>query len=123
MVSRVGGQPAARGVRLLVAEPELAESLQPSEVDAATQALVARIVDLHPGGERLLEAEPDCGAGLLGLLVLSGILLREVEMPGTGHAELVGEGDLIMPGGADTGSGGCTIAWRVVEPARIAILD
>jgi CRP/FNR family cyclic AMP-dependent transcriptional regulator len=110
-------------MRVLVAEPELAEGLPASEVEAATQALVAPIVDLEPGGERLLDAEPDPARGLLGLLVLHGMLLREVELPGTGHAELVGEGDLILPGGSEAGSGDCTIGWRVVRPARVAILD
>ncbi len=110
-------------MRVLVAEPELAEDLPAAEVETAIQALVAPIVDLDPGEERLLEAEPDPARGLLGLLVLHGMLLREVELPGTGHAELVGEGDLILPGGADSGSGGATINWRIVTQARVAILD
>jgi CRP/FNR family cyclic AMP-dependent transcriptional regulator len=118
-----GPQQRPRGVRLLVAEPELAESLTTAQVEPATQALVARIADVRQGEERILEAEPDRDAGLLGLLVLHGILLREVAMPGTGHAELVGEGDLIMPGGADTGSVTSTIGWRVIDEARVAILD
>src|SRR4051794_37028124 len=122
MVSRVAASPGLRGVRLLVSEPELAEELTPAEVEAATQALIAPMVELEPGGERILEAEPDPSAGLLGLLVLDGMMLREVEMPGTGHAELVGEGDLIHPGGADDESGS-TICWRVISPARVAILD
>jgi hypothetical protein len=112
--------PRLRGVRLLMADPELAEELSPKDAQAATQALVAPIVDLNHGDERLLDAEPDPSGGLLGLLVLTGKLVREVELPGTTHAELVGEGDLVLPGG---GSGGCTVAWRVVEPARVAILD
>lgn len=123
MVSRGGGANGLRGVRLLVSEPELAEDLRADELEAATQALVAPLIELEPGGERLLEVEPDPARGLLGLLVLDGMLLREVEVPGTAHAELVGEGDLIHPGGADSGSGGSTISWRVVTPARVAILD
>jgi CRP/FNR family transcriptional regulator, cyclic AMP receptor protein len=112
-----------RGVRLLMVEPELGDGLAPAEVEAATQALVAPIVDLEPGNERLLEAEPDPSAALLGLLVLDGMLLREIELPGTAHAELVGEGDLILPGGAQPGSGGSTVSWRVLTHARVAILD
>ena len=96
-------QPRLRGVRLLVADPELAEGLTPAEAAAATQALVAPIVELKPGEERLLEAEPDASRGLLGLLVLGGMMLREVTVPGTTHAELVGEGDLLLPGGAVRG--------------------
>src|SRR3954453_11503007 len=111
MPGTLGAPPRLRGIRVLVAEPELAEGLPASEIEAATQALVAPIVDLEPGGERLLDAEPDPARGLLGLLVLHGMLLREVELPGTAHAELVGEGDLILPGGSEAGSGGCTIGW------------
>ena len=122
MVARGGLQQGLRGVRLLTAEPELAEDLTGDDVEAATQALVAPMVELQPGGERMLEAEPDTARGLLGLLVLDGMLLREVELPGTSHAELIGESDLILPGGVDSG-GGSTIMWRVISPARIAILD
>jgi CRP/FNR family cyclic AMP-dependent transcriptional regulator len=109
-----------RGVRLLMADPELAEGLSAADAEAATQSLVVPIVDIAAGEERLLEAEPELHGGLLGLLVLRGMLVREVELPGTAHAELVGEGDLVLPGGA---AEGCTIGWRVVGPARIAILD
>jgi CRP-like cAMP-binding protein len=109
-----------RGVRLLIADPELAEGLTPADAEAATQAIVVPIVDIAPGEERLLEAEPEPRGGLLGLLVLRGMHLREVDLPGTSHAELVGEGDLVLPGGA---AEGCTVGWRVVDPARVAILD
>jgi CRP/FNR family cyclic AMP-dependent transcriptional regulator len=116
-----------RGVRLLMADPELAEGLTPAAAEAATQALVVPIVDLGPGEERVLEADPDPRGGLLGLLVLRGMLVREVELPGTAHAELVGEGDLVLPGGGGSGgadgNGVCVVSWRVVEPARVAILD
>ncbi|MEA2468146.1 MAG: family transcriptional regulator, cyclic receptor protein [Thermoleophilaceae bacterium] len=106
-----------------MAEPELAEDLPPTAAEAATHALVAPIVELDHGEEHLLDTSPDPSGGLLGLLVLQGLLLREVEMPGTGHAELVGEGDLILPGGSEPGSDTCTIGWRVLERSRIAILD
>jgi CRP/FNR family cyclic AMP-dependent transcriptional regulator len=111
------------GVRLLRAEPELAEGLSADDAAAATRALVVPFVDLAHGEERLLEVEPDPHGGLLGLLVLRGMLVREVDLPGTAHAELVGEGDLVMPGGAGADAAGCMVGWRVVEPARIAILD
>ena len=52
-----------------------------------------------------------------------GLLIREVDVPGAGYAELVGAGDLILPGGGDAGSGAGSIGWRVLEPARVAILD
>jgi CRP/FNR family cyclic AMP-dependent transcriptional regulator len=116
-------QPRVRGVRLLVAEPELAEGLGQQAADAATQSLVVPVVDLDHGEERLLEAEPDRSGGLVGLLVLHGLMLRAIEVGGTGYAELVGCGDLILPGGTDTGSEAGTVGWRVLAPARVAILD
>ena len=115
--------PRVRGVRLLAAEPELAEGLTPAAAQKATQALVAPTVDLGSGEERVLDAEPERAGGLLGLFVLNGLLLRDVEVPGASYAELVGAGDLILPGGADAGSGAGSIGWRVLEPARVAILD
>jgi CRP-like cAMP-binding protein len=115
--------PRVRGVRLLAAEPELAEGMSPEAAEKATHSLVVPIVDLGPGEERVLDAEPDHAGGLLGLFVLNGLLLREVDVPGASYAALVGAGDLIMPGGADAGSGAGSINWRVLEPVRVAILD
>ncbi len=115
--------PRVRGVRLLAVEPELAEGLTPGAVEKATQALIAPTVDLGSGEERVLDAEPERSGGLLGLLVLNGLLLRDVEVPGASYAELVGAGDLILPGGGDAGPGAGSISWRVLQPARVAILD
>jgi CRP/FNR family cyclic AMP-dependent transcriptional regulator len=115
--------PRVRGVRLLAAEPELMEGLTQAAGQQATQALVVPIVDLGPGEERVLDAEPERAGGLMGLLVLEGLLLREVEVPGASYAELVGAGDLILPGGAEAGSGAGSIGWRVLQPSRVAILD
>jgi CRP-like cAMP-binding protein len=112
-----------RGVRLLAAEPELGEGLTPAAAQKATQALVVPIVELGSGEERVLDAEPERTGGLLGLFVLSGLLLREVDVPGASYAELAGAGDLFLPGGADAGSGAGSIGWRVLRPARVAILD
>src|SRR5215211_6386412 len=93
-VERDSTQTRPRGVRLLVADPELAEGLRPAAADAATRSVVVPIVELVEGQERVLDAEHDPGRELLGLLVLDGLLLREVDIPGTSHAELIGEGDL-----------------------------
>jgi CRP/FNR family transcriptional regulator, cyclic AMP receptor protein len=122
-VERDATQTRPRGVRLLVAEPELAEGLPPSTAEAATRALAVPIIEVGEGDERLLERDPDPSSGLLGLLVLEGLLLREVEIPGTAHADLIGDGDLVLPGGLETASGTCTVGWRVLEPTRLAVLD
>lgn len=116
-------QHRVRGVRLLAAEPELAEGMTPANVEKATQSLVVPVIDLGPGEERVLDAEPDPSGGLLGLFVLNGLLLREVDVPGASYAALVGAADLVMPGGADAGSGAGSISWRVLQPSRVAILD
>jgi CRP-like cAMP-binding protein len=112
-----------RGVRLLVADPELGEGLPPGAAEAAARSLVVPIIELGEGEERVLDREPDTSAGLLGLLVLDGLLLREVEIPGTAHAELLGEGDLVLPGGSESAASACTVRWRVLARSRLAILD
>ena len=57
--------------------------------------------------------------------MLEGLLLRRVGVDGRFGAELLGEGDLLRPW-QEEGSNGAlmhTTGWRVLEPARLAVLD
>jgi hypothetical protein len=66
-------------------------------------------------------ADPDA----LGLLVMEGVLVRKVGVDGRAGAELLGEGDLLRPWQEDSEplTLRWTSEWRVLEPARIAVLD
>jgi CRP-like cAMP-binding protein len=61
----------------------------------------------------------------IGLLVLEGLLIRRVGIDGRFGAELLAEGDLLRPWqGEDIQSTlPHTAGWRVVQPARLAVLD
>jgi CRP-like cAMP-binding protein len=65
-------------------------------------------------------------SGLIGLLVVDGLLLREIEVAGTVAAELIGTGDLIHPGdvqGSDLSPLNGRLRWKVLEETQAAVLD
>ena len=68
---------------------------------------------------------PAAAVGHLGLLLLDGMLLREVTLAGSPTAELLGPGDIVRPWDRD-GTDALVpheIGWSVVAPARLAVLD
>ena len=105
-------------VRLLEADPELA-----GELDAALIAAVSAPL-LRLGPEPGLRV-PDPPRGAMGLLVLEGLLSRQVLLSGRSSVELLGPGDLLRPWQDDGGAASVpsTARWRVLEPARLAVLD
>jgi CRP/FNR family transcriptional regulator, cyclic AMP receptor protein len=113
-----------RAVSLLEADPELAEGLPPDERDLALRHLRVPVTTIEPGRWR-----PDATTdwtGHLGLLVIEGVLARDVSIRRRCCAELVGAGDLIRPWDeADDAllSVDHTAQWEVIEPASVAIID
>jgi CRP/FNR family transcriptional regulator, cyclic AMP receptor protein len=63
--------------------------------------------------------------GGIGLLMLGGLVVRRVAVHGGSGVELLGQGDLIRPwqGEGETSSLSRTTDWRVLDSARIAVLD
>jgi hypothetical protein len=116
-----------RGVRLLVADPELGEGIPLRELELAQRALVVPLMEGMPGDEsalanRIRSQEPPPQ----GFLVLKGLLLRETEVAGAGAAELLGAGDVLVPGNrpaADLMPGGEHVEWRWLTAVRLAVLD
>ncbi len=109
--------------QILHEDPELAEAIGPSERELAVQACVARTVRIARG-----RWSPQGHAGIrdgIGLLVLEGLLLRRVGIDGRFGAELLGEGDLLRPwqGEGTESVLARTTGWRVLVPARMAVLD
>jgi hypothetical protein len=110
-------------VRLLAADPDLAEVLAEDELEAARLELIATGAALRRGpwtpGEMF---EP--GTRHLGLLVTQGVLCREVAIGGGTSAELVGPGDLIRPWEARAGFLVThEVSWHVLDDSVLAILD
>lgn len=102
------------GLRSALREPDRAR---------CRQHAVAAVVELphgdwEPGPATGSEAE-------LGLLVLDGLLIRDVTVAEARCGELIGPGTLLRPGD-DRGLDAPMrheVGWRVVEPSRIAVLD
>ncbi|HEX5193409.1 MAG TPA: helix-turn-helix domain-containing protein [Solirubrobacteraceae bacterium] len=65
------------------------------------------------------------GDSQLGLLLLEGLLLRDVSVAHTTCGELVGAGELLRPWDrfGDRAPMPVEIDWKALEPLRIAILD
>jgi CRP/FNR family transcriptional regulator, cyclic AMP receptor protein len=109
--------------RVLEEDPDLAGDLEGARLDEATRRCLADEIVLsekewQPG----LEAQQARDG--FGLLVLEGVLIRHVGLPGRFGAELLGPGDLLRPWdtGEDT-SLPFAVRFAVAERARIAILD
>jgi len=89
----------------------------------ARQHAVAAVVEL-PTGDWVPGAEHGVSAEL-GLLVLEGLLIRDVAIADARCGELIGPGMLLRPKD-DHGSDAPMrheVGWRVVEPTRLAVLD
>ena len=92
---------------------------------SARAASVARVLRV-PTGAWQAQSEADTARGGIGLLVLSGLLLRRVGMRARYGAELLGPGDILRPwqhDGEETGILPYDTAWRVFAPTRLAVLD
>ncbi len=111
-------------VRVLDADPDLGYGLDDEARSAAARFAVAEEMRLEPGAwdpHRAFGA----GDGILGVLVTSGLLKREVELANSACAELLGQGDLLRPWQEDVGGQFARFepAWEILEPTSVAVLD
>jgi CRP/FNR family cyclic AMP-dependent transcriptional regulator len=110
--------------RLLDLDQELGALLAGDRVAAAHKDLTAQVHGL-PVGEwsvaRLVATSPDH----VGLLVVDGVLCREVLVADTISAELLGPGDVVRPWQLrpDAGLVPMRVRWRALTPCRVAVLD
>jgi CRP-like cAMP-binding protein len=112
-------------VRLLEVDPELGADLDPEALRKATAELIAPVVPISwtTNSGRWGPADSE---GHLGLLVVEGLLLREVLLLGSSSAELLGEGDLLRPWDVDgeyTLPVAADVSWTVLVPCTVAILN
>jgi hypothetical protein len=106
--------------RLLEADPDLARSLPLGSIRALRPTLVADVVELPVGEWRPSTTEPQ--PGHLGYPLLDGLILRRTGINGSRSGELLSHGDLMRPWLEDPISFS-NVEWRVMEPARLAVLD
>jgi CRP/FNR family cyclic AMP-dependent transcriptional regulator len=111
-------------IPLLDADPDLGRLMTAEQVEAARRHLKVRQHVVEPGpweGERLREA----GAEHVGLLVLGGLMTRELVIADNVSAELLGPGDLVRPWQA-AGPERLVpydIRWTALERTDLAVLD
>ena len=113
------------GIRLLEAQPDLGEGLSPEDEADARRHVVALLDSVDPGPWEPSERYT-LDPAFFGLLVVDGMLSRDVELGGRRCSELLGPGDLLRPWDYDEGDAASVpseSAWSVLEPARLAVLD
>ena len=107
---------------VLVEDADLAEAITADRRAAAIESCTAREIRI-PVRDGISESSPLRNG--LGILVLSGLLVRRVGIDGRFGAELLGEGDLLRPWQweSDSATLPLQMGWSIVEPARMALLD
>jgi CRP/FNR family transcriptional regulator, cyclic AMP receptor protein len=111
-------------VRVLDVDPELGYRLDDEDRAAARRYAVAEVVALDPGPWPDALEPPDDGPQV-GLLMLDGLVVHELRLGSGVCAELLGAGDLLRPWDEYSAQSipGFGASWRVLEPARLAVLD
>jgi hypothetical protein len=111
-------------VRVFDEAPELLQQLDHDDLSGVKQ-LTTQMLRLDPGVWQLRLRDSEL-RGHLGLLVLDGLLTRQVVIGEATCAELLGGGDVLRPW-TEHNSGIESIAsesrWQVVQPTRLAILN
>lgn len=123
--ARDTGERRAVGIRLLEAQPELAEGLEGDDLAEARRHVVA-LLDKVDAGPWEPAGHYAVDPAFFGLLVIDGMIARDVELGGRRCSELLGPGDLLRPweyDDADFASVPSESALHVLEPARVAVLD
>jgi len=115
------GVDAHSTISLVDLDPELGAELPPLELARVRQRTQVAAMALEPGEWRQ-EDERDPGA-TCAILVLEGMLLRELVLAGVPSAELLGPGDLSATGSSGDEFLPTSVRWTVVSRARVALVD
>jgi CRP/FNR family cyclic AMP-dependent transcriptional regulator len=113
-----------KAVALIDADPDLEDVVAPADRERARRDVLARVARLSPGvWDAAAAHEPD--RHHRGVLVLDGLLSREVDVLGRHCVELIGPCDVLRPWQWDQEGSHvrAEIGWRVLEPTSLAVLD
>jgi CRP/FNR family transcriptional regulator, cyclic AMP receptor protein len=111
-------------VSILECDPDLAEDLSEEDFAIARTRLVASVED-YPRGAWIIGPDDFDDVANLGLLIVKGLLARQVTIGEHTCAELLGPGDVLQPWlriGPDQ-SVAVEIGWEVVQAVQAAVLD
>jgi CRP/FNR family transcriptional regulator, cyclic AMP receptor protein len=111
-------------IPLLRADPDLGDGLSEADRDAATRVVALHSRAIEPGPwEPEHEAWPV--PPMLGVLMLEGVVTRDIVFAGRTTTELLGAGDVMRPWEDDPQLDALPFAatWHVHAPTRLAVLD
>jgi CRP/FNR family transcriptional regulator, cyclic AMP receptor protein len=111
----------APSIPLLEADPDLAEEMPPDAQKVATEQIRVRIFRVSKGRWK----PPELGRGATGLLLLDGLMVRTLALGRVSSSEVVGPTDIIRPWEDDLIPSlvPAVTDWRVLEQARVGVLD
>jgi CRP/FNR family cyclic AMP-dependent transcriptional regulator len=111
-------------VRVLDAVPELAEEISDDRLEGARRHALAATIELAPGRWQASTSDFE-GPGAYGLMIIGGLMTRDIVLGQTTASELVGAGDLVRPNDHEGAVSPVQfdVAWNVLEPTRLAVLD
>jgi CRP/FNR family transcriptional regulator, cyclic AMP receptor protein len=114
----------AGAVSLFEVAPDLTEHVDSRQAAVASSRAVAPVTTLRPG-DRDPWSFIDSANDHLGLLVIDGLLTRNMTLLGRTTMELIGSGDVLRPwdDAAERPSVPMTVGWTVHLPTRVALLD
>jgi CRP/FNR family transcriptional regulator, cyclic AMP receptor protein len=110
---------------LLTVDPDLGQDLTPERFEEARRQLAVRTATLS-WQRHLGHWASGASPGALGLLVLEGVLLREIHLARGVSAELLGVGDMLRPWDADGEEFlpvDVVLKWSVLSEVTVALLD
>jgi CRP/FNR family transcriptional regulator, cyclic AMP receptor protein len=107
---------------LLDLDPELGRELTPALREQARQWLVVSVWPLRRGP---WPEGPEPHQDMFGLLVLDGVMTRDVSLGRIAYPELLGAGDLLRPWQPQAHESALAVEvdWHVIEASRVAVLD
>ncbi len=116
--------PSHDSVSLCAADAEIGGLIPPERRREAESELTVRACRL-PSGPWDVTNLSTVGAEQIGLLILDGVIWREVGLGGRLSAELLGPGDILRPWQFDSRDGLLPVAhaYTVLVPATLAVLD
>jgi CRP/FNR family transcriptional regulator, cyclic AMP receptor protein len=114
----------AGAVSLFEVAPDLTEHVDSRQAAVASSRAIARVTTLRPA-DRDPWSFIDSPNDHLGLLVIDGLLTRNMTLLGRTSMELIGGGDVLRPwdDAAERPSVPMTVGWTVHLPTRVALLD
>jgi CRP/FNR family cyclic AMP-dependent transcriptional regulator len=107
-------------VNLLDVEPDLAARLRDDDRVEAAQQLRMRVLEAPAGAWSVDSGERPRP---LGFMVVEGLLLQEVRLASRSAMQLLGPGDVVLPGCASDEMLEAQLRWSAAVASRVAILD